>query len=103
MGETDSNANILSNFMVFSKNNKPVLESGSSKISSVFNSNTYISFVICVIIVCIILVVYYQRGGWGEYDWILNINLEKWWLSTHLNEAGELASTYVPTGLMQKS
>jgi hypothetical protein len=106
MSESDFKSNILSNFMIFSKNAKrgistTTTEAVSSKILSAFNSSTYTAFVICVIIVFIILAIYYQKDG--EYDWMPNINFEKLWLSTHLNSAGELASTYVPKNFLQTS
>ena len=103
MSESASKANILSNFAIFSKNKLfATTEAVSSKIPPGFNlTYAYISFVMGFILIC--LVFFYQRGPMEEYDWMPNINMEKWWLSTHLNSAGELASTYVPNNFLQTS
>jgi len=101
---SESDKPILSNFMAFSKKEAaiPVAKEASY---SALNSTVYVSFVVMVIVAFLILVVFYQRGGGEDMvnNWMASIQLDKWWLSTHLNSAGELASTYVPKNFLQPS
>ena len=90
----DSYSKILSNFKLFSKTD---VNASSSPITGIVSLNSNYLWITSFVIIAICAVLYYKKAN-------LNLNsyfdgfLGKLWLGTHLTSAGELASTYVPTG-----
>ena len=89
---------ILSNFKLFSQNNEPI-STTQDVVETTLKYKLTLGFLVGVVIV----LVYFKREELSKVaaGWIniagLSDALGELWLNTHLNSAGELATTYVPT------